>query len=319
MKTIVCRAAFCVASALFIQPAAAFEWDLYGKLELQALHVDNGLYRYADQGWQIEAPSSRLGFKAKQQLTDDVDLIMVYEWQVNGLDKANDGHELGSRNTYIGLSGSYGEVFFGKNDTRFKKSEGKIDLFNESLNDIAQLTPGQDRLENIIGYTSPVIKGWQWSATYQTGASDEIAGGYDWTLSYGDASFKTHGYYVAIGQTHELNNLNAERILLHMKLAEMSQGTLSGGLMYQKSEHISRPLEGDAVMAELAFARDSLTYKLQWQRDDSKIRAKETGTLWSLGVDYALQKDLTIYAMMSDLDFVTTDDNSAAVGFKYNF
>ncbi len=87
---------------------------------------------------------------------------------------------------------------------------------------------------------------------------------------------------MAIGQTHELNNLDAERILVHMKLAEMLQGTLSGGLMYQKSDHISRPLEGDAVMAELAFARDSLTYKLQWQRDDSKIRAKETGTLWEL-------------------------------------
>ncbi len=82
MKTIVCRTALCVASALLIQPAAAFEWDLYGKLELQALHVDNGLYRYADQDWQIEAPFSRLGFKAKQQLTYDVDLIMVYEWQL---------------------------------------------------------------------------------------------------------------------------------------------------------------------------------------------------------------------------------------------
>lgn len=320
MKTNFCVTAFCVTSGLFVsQPVAAFDWDLYGKLELQALHVDNGLYRYADQGWQIEAPSSRVGFKAKQKLTEDVDLVMVYEWQVNGLDKANKDHKLGSRNTYLGLASSWGELFFGKNDTRFKKSEGKIDLFNESLNDIAQLTPGQDRLENIVGYSSPVINGWQWSATYQTGASDEIAGGYDWTLSYGDASFKTHAYYLAYGQARELNNIDADRILLHMKLAEMQQGTLSGGLMYQKSEHITKPLKGDTFMAELAFARDKLTYKVQWQRDDSKIRAKETGTLVSLGLDYALEKDLVIYGMLSDLDFVTTDDNSAALGFRYTF
>ncbi len=35
---------------------------------------------------------------------------------------------LGSRNTYIGFAGNWGELVFGKNDTRFKKSEGKIDL-----------------------------------------------------------------------------------------------------------------------------------------------------------------------------------------------
>lgn len=42
----------------------AFEWDVYGKLDLQGLYVDKGLYRYSDQGWQIEAPFTRLGFKA---------------------------------------------------------------------------------------------------------------------------------------------------------------------------------------------------------------------------------------------------------------
>ncbi len=46
--------------------AQAFEWDVYGKLDLQGLYVDEGLYRYSDQGWQIEAPFTRLGFKARQ-------------------------------------------------------------------------------------------------------------------------------------------------------------------------------------------------------------------------------------------------------------
>lgn len=299
--------------------AQAFEWDFYGKLELQGLYVDEGLYRYSDQGSQIEAPSSRLGFKARQGLVDNLDLIVVYEWQVNGLDNANAGHRLGSRNTYIGLAGNWGELVFGKNDTRFKKSEGKIDLFNETLNDIAQLSAGQDRLENIVGYQSPVIEGFQLQATYQTGASDEVAGGYDWTLSYGDSGFKAYPYYFAYSQARELNNIDAERILAHFKLMELSGGQLSAGVMLQHSEHIRRNIDGDAVMAQLAYKREALTYKLQWQHDDSKIRHAETGTLWTIGADYALNTEMAIYTMVSTLDFETEQDESAALGFKYNF
>lgn len=297
----------------------AFEWDLYGKLDLQGLYVDKGLYRYSDQGAQIEAPFTRLGFKASQELTDDLKLIMVYEWQVNGLDDANKDHRLGARNTYIGVAGNWGELVFGKNDTRFKKSEGKIDLFNETLNDIAQLTAGQDRLENIVGYQSPVINGFQWSATYQTGASDEVAGGYDWTLSYGDASFKTYPYYVAYSQTHELNNLDARRILINGKIGEFNDGNLSAGLLLQHSEHATRGTKGDAIMTQLAYQREAFTYKLQWQRDDSKLRHRETGRLTSVGLDYAWNKELTIYSMLSALDFESDNDSSAALGFKYNF
>jgi len=299
--------------------AQAFEWDIYGKLDLQGLYVDKGLYRYSDQGLQIEAPFTRLGFKASQDLTDDLKLIMVYEWQVNGLDEANKDHKLGSRNTYIGVAGNWGELVFGKNDTRFKKSEGKIDLFNETLNDIAQLTSGQDRLENIVGYQSPVLNGFQFSATYQTGASDEVAGGYDWMVSYGDAAFKTMPYYVAYSQTSELNNLDARRILINGKIAELNGGKVSAGLLLQHSEHVTRGTEGDAIMAQLAYQLEELTYKLQWQRDDSKLRHSETGTLTTLGLDFAWNKELIIYTMVSALDFESENDSSAALGFKYNF
>ncbi len=299
--------------------AQAFEWDVYGKLDLQGLYVDEGLYRYSDQGWQIEAPFTRLGFKARQTLADNLDLIVVYEWQVNGLDDANKDHRLGSRNTYVGFAGNWGELVFGKNDTRFKKSEGKIDLFNETLNDIAQLSAGQDRLENIVGYQSPVIEGFQFQATYQTGASDEVAGGYDWTLSYGDSGFKAYPYYFAYSQARELNNIDAERILAHFKLMELSGGQLSAGIMLQHSEHVTRNVDGDAVMAQLAYKREAMTYKLQWQRDDSKLRHAETGTLWTIGADYALNSEMVIYTMFSTLDFQTEQDESAALGFKYNF
>ena len=297
-----------------------FNWDFYGKLDVQALYADANLLRYADEGWQIEAPFSRLGFKADQALTDDLKLIAVYEWQVNGLDDSNKGHRIGSRNTYFGIaSNSYGELTFGKNDSKFKKSEGKIDLFNETLADMAQLTPGQDRLENIVSYQSPKLGLWQWSATYQTGASDETAGGYDWSLSYGDAAFKQAPYYLAYARANELNNISADRLLAHALLHESTLGTLSGGLMWQHSEHQTKPLSGNAWLAEVQLKRDALAYKLQYMQDHSRTRHAEEGSSWSVGADYSLSKDLTAYLIGTQLELETQHDSAAAVGIKWVF
>lgn len=311
-----------VTLALVAAPLQAndFNWDFYGKLDVQALYADANLLRYADQGWQIEAPFSRLGFKADQTLTDDLKLIAVYEWQVNGLDDSNKGHRFGSRNTYVGIaSNSYGELTFGKNDSKFKKSEGKIDLFNETLADMAQLTPGQDRLENIVSYQSPKLGLWQWSATYQTGASDETAGGYDWALSYGDAAFKQAPYYFAYAHADELNNISADRLLAHALLNESSLGTLSGGLMWQHSEHQTKPLQGHAWLAEVQLKRDAVAYKLQFMQDHSRTRHSEAGHSWSVGADYSLGKDLTAYLLATQLELDTQHDSAAAIGLRWMF
>jgi predicted porin len=300
--------------------AEQFNWGFYGKLDVQALYADANLLRYADQGWQIEAPFSRLGLKADQALTDDLKLIAVYEWQVNGLDDSNKGHRLGSRNTYIGIaSNSYGELIFGKNDTRFKKSEGKIDLFNETLADMAQLTPGQDRLENVVSYQSPKLGLWQWSTTYQTGASDETAGGYDWSLSYGDATFKQAPYYFAYARANELNNISAQRLLAHALLRESSLGTLSAGLMWQHSEHQTKPLQGDAWLAAVQLKRDAVAYKLQFMQDHSRTRHAEKGDSWSVGADYSLKQNLTAYALATWLNLQTGHDSAAALGLRWVF
>ena len=37
------------------------------------------------------------------------------------------------RNSFIGLKGIYGTLFFGTHDTTFKRSHSKIDVFNENV------------------------------------------------------------------------------------------------------------------------------------------------------------------------------------------
>lgn len=311
------------AAALFVcnMSVAAVEPELtwYGKLDVQALSVNHGLFRYADQGTQLELPFSRLGFKGKQALTDDIAFIFVYEWQVNGLDDANREHRLGARNTYLGISGRFGELVFGKNDTRFKKSEGKADLFNEYIADVAQLTAGQDRLKNIVGYQSPQWAGFAIAASYQTAVGDAHAGGHDVSVSYGDSALKKYPLFVTVSLAKELNNLNAERLLLQWPLWRGAEGVWAAGVMWQRSEHQTNGKSGTARMAQLSYQQQRWTTKLQWQQDNSRLRQPDPASLRSVGLDFQLQSDVTLYALATQLKRETDHDHALAIGAKYSF
>jgi len=291
----------CCGSMLCSSAVMAADLDWYGKLDVQALSVNRGLYRYADQGRQLELPFSRLGIKGQQQLNDELAVIFVYEWQVNGLDQANKQHKLAARNTYIGLSGRFGELVFGKNDTKFKKSEGKADLFNEYVADIAQLTAGQDRLKNIVSYQSPQWQGLAIAASYQTGAGQQDAGGHDVSLSYGDSALKKYPLFISLAVTRELNQLDARRVLLQLPLWRPRDGLLAAGLMWQHSEHQLNGKSGHSSMAQLSYQQQQWTTKLQWQQDDSRLRQQETAGL------------------ASRLRLASNNDHAIALGLKYSF
>lgn len=309
----------CCGSMLCSSAVMAADLDWYGKLDMQALSVNRGLYRYADQGRQLELPFSRLGIKGQQQLNDELAVIFVYEWQVNGLDQANKQHKLAARNTYIGLSGRFGELVFGKNDTKFKKSEGKADLFNEYVADIAQLTAGQDRLKNIVSYQSPQWQGLAIAASYQTGASQQDAGGHDVSLSYGDSALKKYPLFISLAVARELNQLDARRVLLQLPLWRPGDGLLAAGLMWQHSEHQLNGKSGHSSMAQLSYQQQQWTTKLQWQQDDSRLRQQETANMLSLGLDYQLHSQLSWYGLASRLRLASNNDHAIAVGLKYSF
>ncbi len=50
-----------------------------------------------------------------------------------------------------------------------------------------------------------------------------------------------------------------ERVVAHFKLMELSGGQLSAGVMLQHGEAYKRNIDGDAVMAQLAYKREALS------------------------------------------------------------
>ncbi len=210
---------------------------------------------------------------------------------------------------------SFGEVVIGRNDTRFKYSEGKVDNFNETQADIAQLLPGQDRLGDTLTYTSKSFSGAQLSLTYapkDDSANNEA--GFAATIIYGDRGLKNKDYYVAISHVDSLNNINATRIAGVLKQAQWQFGAI-----YQRSESIDGSKSGNGYVVSASYKMGQWVPKVQFASDDSQLRHANDGSQWTGGVDYVFDKQTTAYLFYTDLDLDHQSDSSLALGLKYKF
>ena len=297
------------------QTILAANYDVYGKAEVQIANTDTGEMRYANKGTQIDAPFSRIGVKGDHKLNESLTAIFKYEVQVNGFEADNTTTPFSARNTYLGLKGAFGEVVVGRNDTRFKYSEGKLDNFNETQGDIFQVIAGQDRVGDTITYSSKYWNNAQFSVTYapkDDAASTEA--GYAATFIYGDRGLKNTPYYISLSHVDTLNNVKASRIVTVYKFEQLQLGAL-----YQHSESVDGTKSGDGYVLSASYKMDKWIPKVQLASDDSTLRQDTEATQWTAGVDYVFDKQTKAYFLYTDLDLEASTDSSVALGLKYNF
>lgn len=308
--------ALAVASATLSASALATDYSIYGKAEVQIANTDKGVMRYTKEGTQIDAPFSRIGVKGTHGLSSDLKLVYKYEVQVKGFEHDDTTEPFSARNTYVGLEGKFGSVLVGRNDTRFKFSEGKIDQFNETQSDIAQVLAGQDRVGDSITYSSPKWNDFSFSLTYtpkDDASNDET--GFAATAIYGDRALKNKDYYVALSHTDSIGNLVATRIALAYKWQKLQLGAI-----IQDSENLAKDKSGNGYVLSASYQLDdNWRPKLQFAKDSSGLRHNEDATQWTLGTDYIFDKQTNLYVMATQLDLETQDDTSIAVGLKYKF
>lgn len=159
---------------------------VYGKLNIS---LQNNSFDYIGRSqqdnWTLNSNSSRLGVKGKSKINDDMDAVFKLEYETyvdNGFSSCNNSNNtFCQRNIYAGLSSKkYGMLYGGKNDTVLKMAADGTDLFNDLvIGDITNYMVGENRENNSIIYTSPVIAGFTFSTSTilgeQTGV-DNAAG-----------------------------------------------------------------------------------------------------------------------------------------------
>lgn len=115
----------------------------------------------------LESTGSRIGIQGDFGAAYDTTVFYRIEYGIdvdNGLN--SNGRELTQRNVFGGIRGEWGQVLAGKNDTPLKTLQTNsvlrtdIDRFNDApLADIGTYLAGENRPDNVIQYTSPILLG----------------------------------------------------------------------------------------------------------------------------------------------------------------
>ena len=304
-----------ILSMLLLVPVLYLQSEeptVYGKLWISVESQDTA------SGTEVDMVSnaSRLGIKGSMDFGEGIEAIYQAEYEVDPVDGTADESKdrtFKQRNSFVGLKGSVGTIFLGKHDTATKKSQKKIDLFNDLAGDIKNILQGENRMSDLVGYTTPKINGF--SATFNAikgteGLGDDSIG--DSTSNY--FSYDSENFYIALAFDSELKGYDSTRLTLQIPFNRSQLG-----IMLQDSEKLSTGVEEDGYV--ISFSQkvgDKGTLKFQQAESDMKL---DSGKQFSFGYDYKLSNKAKAFFFFTDLsgDNTSKEKEITGIGFEYKF
>jgi len=304
-----------ILSMLLLVPVLYLQSEeptVYGKLWISVESQDTA------SGTEVDMVSnaSRLGIKGSMDFGEGIEAIYQAEYEVDPVDGTADESKdrtFKQRNSFVGLKGSMGTIFLGKHDTATKKSQKKIDLFNDLAGDIKNILQGENRMSDLVGYTTPKINGF--SATFNAIKGTEGLG----DDSIGDStstsiSYDSENFYIALAFDSELKGYDSTRLTLQIPFNRSQLG-----IMYQDSKKLSTGVEEDGhVISFSQKVGDKGTLKFQQAESDMKL---DSGKQFTFGYDYKLSSKAKAFYFFTDLN--GNEDSKEkeihGVGFEYKF
>ena len=304
-----------ILSMLLLVPVLYLQSEeptVYGKLWISVESQDTA------SGTEVDMVSnaSRLGIKGSMDFGEGIEAIYQAEYEVDPVDGTADESKdrtFKQRNSFVGLKGSMGTIFLGKHDTATKKSQKKIDLFNDLAGDIKNILQGENRMSDLVGYTTPKINGF--SATFNAIKGTEGLG----DDSIGDStstsfSYDSENFYIALAFDSELKGYDSTRLTLQIPFNRSQLG-----IMFQDSEKLSTGVEEDGYV--ISFSQkvgDKGTLKFQQAESDMKL---DSGKQFSFGYDYKLSSKAKAFFFFTDLSGENTSKEKeiTGIGFEYKF
>lgn len=269
-----------LATAPFAAANGPIDGKLYGKVNVSVVNSDSG----SDDTWKLNSNASRIGIKGSTQVSEGLTVFYKTEFQV---DVDGDGDVFKQRNIFAGVKGSFGSVLAGKNDTPTKLAQKKIDLFNDLEGDIKKTFAGENRMSNIIAYTTP--KYGNFSATYAVMPSEGDNGSLSDATSY-SVSYSKDDLYVAVASDSDVKGADLLRVVSQYKVDAWQLG-----LMYQENDTTNE----SGYFASAAYKSNNITYKAQYGSNENDTDGSDKTTL-SVGADFKLAKNTKSFVFFTD-------------------
>ena len=295
--------------------AGPIDGTVYGKVNVSLVNADDG----SNDEWKLNSNASRLGVKGKSEIAEGLTLVYKAEFEVCVDDGDCKGQTFTQRNIMGGIKGSFGTVWAGKHDTPTKLAQSKIDLFNDLEGDIKNTFEGENRVSNIVAYSSPEINGFSSTVAMIPGEDAEndnggLADGVSYSLSY-----KKDDLYLALAGDQDVDSQDLLRVVAQYKI-----DALKLGFMYQENEATAGGKDESGYFISAAYKLDSaVTLKAQFGsiEDDADGDEEET---FSLGADYKLAKSTKLYVFYTDntdssVGSADSENSAFGLGMEHKF
>jgi len=278
--------------------------NFYGKINVSLEDVDSKNANETD----FQNNASRIGVKGSYNFSPGIKLSFQIEEEIDPTDLRADGDKVfKERNTFIAITGSLGKLYTGTHDTAFKKSQLKIDLFNDTRADIKYILRGENRMNSFVGYVSPdLIDGLNVSIN---SISQSTGNGESSAFNYSKNDIKAS---FAIEQN--IKGYDGKRFSVMLPLGEIDLG-----LIYQSSRKLSsgKSFSGHVVSMKRKISDKGSIYIQNAKSDMRVVSGKQN----SIGYSHKINSSTKIFAHYSSLRQQDSNDNITFIstGLEYKF
>ena len=306
---LICSATAMLATAPFAAANGPIDGKLYGKINVSIVNSDG-----SEDTWKLNSNASRIGLKGSTQVSEGLTVFYKTEFEIAVDDGSFDNKTTApdtdkvtfkQRNIFAGVKGSFGSVLAGKNDTPTKLAQKKIDLFNDLEGDIKKTFAGENRMSNIVAYTTP--KYGNFSATYAVMPSEADNGGLSDAKSY-SLNYSKGDLYIAVAGDSNVKGADLVRVVSQYKVDAWQLG-----LMYQEND----TTDESGYFASAAYKIDNITYKAQYGNNENDTDGLDKTTL-SVGADFKLAKNTKSFVFFTDNED-SSSTKTFGLGLEHKF
>ena len=307
-KTLLALAAIAASSAVFAQSSVT----LYGVVDASVESVKG-----TDTVTRVSSDnlaSSRLGFKGTEDLGGGLKANFVLEAAL-AVDTGATKDRFFDRAAWVGVSGGFGELRFGRQDTSIGVLAGNSSILGAQAYDdlkIAKTFAGDEyrRTDNAITYILPkFVDGLSAQVQYSTAAgssgtvgtenNDKIGSHYGLNVQYAASGFSAGLGYI---QAKNSNTVDDTGLLAYLGY-DFGVAKLSGYFEQDKRDGMAEKLQVLGARVDVPFGKD---FKLQAsvaQVKDQEMTAnnEDDATIIALKGVYALSKRTSVYALFTNV------------------
>jgi predicted porin len=282
--------------ALFVFPfiLQADQPELFGEanLSIASLDDDNG------KSTTISSHSSRIGVKGSISTEKSLEIIYRFVWQVDLTDEAKaSNNNLKSREQYIGLKDTWGEVRAGRHDTPYKKAGKKnVEFFSDTLADWNNIiTKSHDiRADDSISYYKKIGQT-KMSAMYAAGKDSPEPGeeNLEEIFSAGiDTKFSNLAFAIAYQDKDTVGT--ATKVVLGYKVSNTKVG-----LAVESIDNEDNTKATNAIVSAKHQLSETNSIRFVYGQAEAITPITEDATMTALAFDHKLHDKVVVYALLA--------------------